>query len=269
MTLTQTSIPYRRMPVYDAQIAALDWERVFPPDHMQQEEPLLNLVSAIRDIVTERGARRDVFVSTGTFLCYDPDDLNRRLAPDLYIAFGVDKDAIRSRSAGYLPWEVGKAPDFVLEVASPSTARNDLTRKRDLYARIGIAEYWRFDATGGDFYGEPLVGEQLVHGEYQRLELTDEPDGNLKGHSPALDITLAWRDGDLRVYEPETGEYTRTYVEDWWHIDQQADIIDEQADVIDDLRESNAEKDGTIAELRRRLEAALGRRNGGGNGQSN
>ena len=255
MTLTQTIIPYRRRPEFDAQIAALDWERVFPPDHMQQEEPLLNLVSAIRDIVTERGARRDVFVSTGTFLCYDPDDLNRRLAPDLYIAFGVDKDAIRSRSAGYLPWEVGKAPDFVLEVASPSTARNDLTRKRDLYARIGIAEYWRFDATGGDFYGDPLVGERLVDGEYLPMPLPREPDGHLKGRSRALNITLAWREGQLRGYDPETGEYTLFDGENRRLIEEQADTINEQAKIID--------------ELRCQLTAALKRQRDGRNGQSN
>ena len=54
-------------------------------------------------------------------------------------------------------WEVGKPPDFVLEVASESTASNDTGDKRDLYARMGVAEYWRFDASGGDFY-------DVIHG---------------------------------------------------------------------------------------------------------
>ena len=48
----------------------------------------------------------------------------------------------------YLPWEVGKPPDWVLEVASSSTGAEDVGRKRDLYARIGVPEYWRFDPQG-------------------------------------------------------------------------------------------------------------------------
>ena len=34
------------------------------------------------------------------------------------------------------------APDLVVEVLSPSTARNDKTRKKDVYARCGVREYW-------------------------------------------------------------------------------------------------------------------------------
>ena len=71
----------------------------------------------------------------------------------------------------YLLWEVGKPADFALEIGSPSTARNDLMSKRALYARPGIGEYWRHDKTGGNFYGEPLVGKYLEDGEYQRLEM--------------------------------------------------------------------------------------------------
>lgn len=67
--------------------------------------------------------------------------------------------------------EVGKAPDFVLETGSGSTADGDLGRKGDLYAEVGMSEYWRSDATGGEFYGEPLVGEYLQDSEYRHPEL--------------------------------------------------------------------------------------------------
>lgn len=34
------------------------------------------------------------------------------------------------------------APDLVVEVLSPSTAKNDKTHKKDVYAKCGVREYW-------------------------------------------------------------------------------------------------------------------------------
>ena len=34
------------------------------------------------------------------------------------------------------------APDFVVEVLSPSTAKNDRGYKKDAYAAAGVKEYW-------------------------------------------------------------------------------------------------------------------------------
>ena len=210
MTLTQTFIPYNRQTKYDAQIAASDWELAPQPDAMQQELPLTDLVATIRDALSQRDPAQSVFISSNTFLCYDPNNLNHRLQPDLYVAFGVDDSAIRDRDAGYIPWEVGKQPDFVLELASVSTARNDLTRKRDLYASIGIPEYWRFDPTGGDLYGAPIIGEHLVGDFYEPLPISEHPDGHPKGYSPILALTLAWVEGIFRIYNPSSGDYSQT-----------------------------------------------------------
>ena len=81
--------------------------------------------------------------------------------------------------------------------------------KRRTYAQIGVAEYWRFDRTSGDFYGQPLAGERLVDGVYQPIELTTEPDGILKGYSPVMRLSLCWQDEMLTFYYRETGEYIR------------------------------------------------------------
>ena len=37
------------------------------------------------------------------------------------------------------------APDLVVEILSPSTAQLDKVRKRELYARFGVPEYWQAD----------------------------------------------------------------------------------------------------------------------------
>ena len=72
-------------------------------------------------------------------------------------------------------------------------------------------EYWRFDRSGGGYYGEPLAGERLVDGIYQPVPLSGEPDGILKGYSPALRLSLCWDNEMLRFYNPESGDYLRSF----------------------------------------------------------
>ena len=40
---------------------------------------------------------------------------------------------------------VRSAPDLVVEISSPSTRNLELVRKRDLYERFGVPEYWYVD----------------------------------------------------------------------------------------------------------------------------
>ena len=50
--------------------------------------------------------------------------------PDLIVAFGVDRRRIIA-DRGYSIEHWGKPPDLVLEIASETTAENDVTGKRD------------------------------------------------------------------------------------------------------------------------------------------
>ena len=145
-------------------------------------------------------------VNGNTLIYYREGYPQVRVSPDCYVVFDISMESIE-RNNNYQIWQVGKPPDFVLEIGSPSTARHDLRGKRDLYANLNIPEYWMHDATGGDFYGEPLIGLRLVEGEYRRIELTREPGGMVRGHSPILGLDLCWDDGRLRFYDPAAGEW--------------------------------------------------------------
>jgi Uma2 family endonuclease len=66
---------------------------------------------------------------------------------------------------------VRSAPDVVVEVSSPSTRRLELVRKRELYERFGVPEYWYVDldaervevyTLGEGGYGSPRI---LVRGD--------------------------------------------------------------------------------------------------------
>ena len=101
------------------------------------------------------------------------------------------------------------APAFVLEVASESTAHRDLTEKRALYARMGAQEYWRLDRHG--FYGEPLVGERLVDGEYVRFPLHTAANGDVWARSEVLGVDFYHRVEDgiswFLLRDSATGEW--------------------------------------------------------------
>ena len=79
---------------------------------------------------------------------------------------------------------------------------------------LGVAEYWRYDQTGGDFYGEPLVGERLVDGRYRRTELSREEDGDLWSSSGVLCLDLWWQAGDLRFWDPVAGRWLLSHEEE-------------------------------------------------------
>ena len=152
-------------------------------------------------------------VSGNTFIYYDQGRPGRNIAPDCYVAFDVNADEI-IRQEHYRIWIVGKPPEFALEIASKHTAHNDLVPKRELYAAIGIGEYWRYDPTENSrYYGERLVGERLVDGEYQRLPVAPDAEGRPRGYSPTLELDLVWEDRILRFYNPTTGEWLRDYAE--------------------------------------------------------
>ena len=260
---TATMLAYRQQG--DIDYARLDFdpdERELPPDAMEQELAVQEMLGLLAGHFTDFGERPDVFLSSNTILCYDPDNLNIRVAPDVYLAFGVEARAIRPRKL-YLPWEVGKPPDFAMEVASASTARQDVTEKRRIYARIGVPEYWRFDPTGHDYYEQPLTGERLADGIYQPIALTREPDGILKGYSPVLGLSMCWQARLPRLYDP----VTNTYLESWREVAAaraSAEVERDAAEAERDAAEARATVEQAarlVAEERiRQLEAELRRR---------
>ena len=135
-------------------------------------------------------------------------DMTGLYYPDLLVAFNVDA-ASYYRQNSYIISEQGKPPDFVLEVASRATGRNDVRDKRVAYAALDIPEYWRFDETG-QFHGTRLAGDRLVNGQYQPITIEQRPDGSLQGHSEILNLDLRWENGQLGWYDPNTGQHIPT-----------------------------------------------------------
>ena len=128
------------------------------------------------------------------------------IAPDVFVVHGVAK-GMRTK---YLVWEEGKAPDFVLEVASPSTWREDEGSKRGVYERLGVREYAQYDPTG-EHLGTRLKGARLSGGRYQEQAVWRSVSGELALRSEVLGLdVVVTRDGEFRFRDPVTGEYLRS-----------------------------------------------------------
>ena len=171
------------------------------------QSPLFRRI--VGDLDDHFGGVPGVKVNGDTFIYYVEGNPRRSISPDCYVTLGLSAEALESieRSNTYRLWEVGKVPDFVLEIGSESTAGADLGRKRELYAELGVSEYWRYDATGGEFYGESLVGEYLEDGEYRRFEVRHESDGRVWSHSEVLNLDIWWVEDDLRFWDPVAGRW--------------------------------------------------------------
>lgn len=134
----------------------------------------------------------DVHVSGNLLMYYEEGNPRKSVSPDVFVAFGVSKKRRRT----YKIWEEGHAPDFVLEVASPSTYRHDLTHKKDLYASVlGVSEYYIYDPYHEiDPY---FQGYRLVGGIYEEIEFAD-------GRLPSLSLGLELGENDsvFGLYDP-------------------------------------------------------------------
>ena len=178
-------------------------ERV--PIEVIQHPAIEYVAMAVRYILRGMGS---VFLGSNIPLRTNPLNLREHEAPDYYLAWGVDVSAIRGETA-YNLWEVGKPPEWALEVASPSTYQRDLNDKPDRYAEIGIGEYWMFDPTGGELYGRALIGFELVDGEYEAVETVRNEHGLLSGYSRELGVRLCVVEEsqreELRRLQPDLG----------------------------------------------------------------
>ena len=178
-------------------------------------------------------------------------DRRRLRRPDLLVAFGVDP-ARYVADNGYIVSEQGKPPDFVLEVASASTAQIDTGDKRVEYAALGILEYWRFDETG-EYHGARLAGDRLVDGRYEPIEIEPVAEGILQGYSAALNLYLRWERGRLGWYDPATGRHIATFDSERERADLAEIRADRERERADRERDTRIQTEARIRELEQEI----------------
>ena len=180
------------------------------PDEMTSFDSLHSLGNS-HHIIRYLGNEETTLVFTDKYISLNPilEPADLRRNPDLAVALNADRDAFL-RSNGYIISEQGKPPDFVIEIASRSTARVDVGWKREDYALMGIPEYWRFDETG-EFHGVRLAGDRLVEGRYEPIPIVELSEGVLEGYIEVLNLNIRWEHGYLGWHDLATGLHIPTF----------------------------------------------------------
>jgi Uma2 family endonuclease len=185
-----------------------------------------------------------VYVTGNLLLYFEEGKPQSVVSPDLMVVFGVPKGPRRI----YKLWEEGKGPDFVLELTSRSTHREDLGFKRTLYEELGVREYFLFDPEGKRLR-PPLRGYRRRDGAFQAVSPARSASGSLVLASEVLGLELHAEGASCHLVEAATSAYlpTRAQAEA-----RRADTERQRADV--ERQRAEAERQRAEAE-RQRAEA--------------
>ena len=185
----------------------------------------------------------DVYVLGDMMMYYEEGNPRKSISPDIFVAFGIRKKERRI----YKMWEEGKPPDFVLEFASKGTYRTDLTRKVELYAAIGIPEYFVYDVDRR-YLPTPLIGFHLIGDAY--VEISVLASGGLP--SVVLGLEFHVLDESLGIYDPEAEAWLKTSAE-------RAEDAEERAEDAEERVEAAEERATQEADARHKAEVEVAR----------
>ena len=136
-------------------------------------------------------AAPNVYVSGNLFIYYRDGSQMKAVAPDVFVVHGVAKKQRRF----YVIEHEGRTPDFVIEIGSLGTYRQDRGKKKTIYASLlGVQEYYLYVPYG--IVEQPLIGYRLVGDAYEEIPLVN---GRLK--SAVLGLELGERPEGLRFYD--------------------------------------------------------------------
>ena len=229
-----------------------------PPEREPDDMTSFNQLTPngiVHHLIQHLGNQDTTLVAGEHYLTVAPtQDMTGVRYPDLLVAFGANPAAYY-RSNAYVISEQGKPPDFVLEIASPSSSRTDRVDKRRDYAALGIPEYWRFDEAANRRELR-LAGDRLVDDRYEPIAVEELEDGVLQGYSEALNIYLRWEQGQLRLHDPATGRHIARFEDERARADREREARIEQMEARATAEaERNAEREArAAAEVERNAE---------------
>ena len=143
------------------------------------------------------GGRPDVYVASDMFFYYERGNPRAVKAPDIMIIKNV---AHAEERRSYKLWVEGRVPSVIFEVTSEETSQDDAVVKLELYAQLGVMEYYMFDPLA-EYFDPPLRGYRLEGDRYEPI--ATEQDGSFLSRELGLKLlAMGFR---VRVLDPTNG----------------------------------------------------------------
>lgn len=250
ITPTQKAVHY---PVSDGQPMAETQEHL---------DAMLYLIGALQ---TYFANRPDVCVGGNQFMYWVEGDPHQRVAPDVYVVFGVPKIPLRPI---WKVWEEGKDPDVIMEVSSRSTAPEDFGTEYRLYEQLKVKEYFLIDITR-EYLKEPVIAYRLQGAEYVEVpcEQPDEREWWAYSEQLGLYVAVRWEDDRYRarLYDPAQGRYLPRHDEAVAEYMEQVNLnqelrqqLQEEARRAEEEARARAEAEARLRELEEELKRLKG-----------
>ena len=178
----------------------------------------------VEDALEDWLAGRDAYVGGDQNVYYDRHDLNRVVAPDVFVVLGVSGEP----RINYRIWVEGPPPAFVLEVLSPSTRKRDLGEKKRIYESMGVREYFVFEGDEDEERRRPVrplepplqgfrLGGACGTARYEPIgqwPSRERPHGDVTiGYTSevlGLGVTLRRDREGVRLFDPGRGDFLPT-----------------------------------------------------------
>ena len=138
-----------------------------------------------------------VYVSGNLLVYYEQGNAKKFVVPDAFVAKGITAKKRRI----FKIWTEGKVPDVIIETTSRKTRRNDTVDKAELYARLGVKEYFLFDCLE-EYLDPPLQGYRLAGTTFEPMVL----DASEALVSHELGLTLRREEDCLQFYRLDNSQ---------------------------------------------------------------
>jgi len=146
------------------------------------------------------GERENVFVASNLRISYDPQNPLKWFAPDVLVAF---ETANRERSSYDLKTEV-QMPQVIFEISSSQTAYKDMGEKYNVYARLGVEEYYLLDPER-NLLPDTLMAYQRKGGKLLPVEIQ-----NGRVFSSRLNLEIVDTGAQFRLFDSKNNDFLRS-----------------------------------------------------------
>lgn len=127
-----------------------------PPPNTDHQDISMKLSARIFMAIEKRLISGKVLASpVGLFL----DEDENAVQPDIVFIKARNKSKIKKDA-------IHGVPDLVIEILSPGNRNHDLRRKKGLYQRFGVPEYWIIDPATAEAIGFEMKGN--IYAEFYR-----------------------------------------------------------------------------------------------------